>query len=80
VLTRITVVFVRGNVEHLGHRRLRLCTGPLAGIAALQVGLGVGTLLFAVPIGLALAHQALALVLFGAAVAHLRASRRERGS
>jgi heme a synthase len=55
-------------------------TSLLAGIAALQVGLGIGTLLFAVPIELALAHQALALVLFGAAVAHLRASQTERAS
>jgi cytochrome c oxidase assembly protein subunit 15 len=51
----------------------------LAGVAALQAGLGVATLLFTVPIGLALAHQATALVLFGLAVAHLRATQMERG-
>jgi cytochrome c oxidase assembly protein subunit 15 len=44
----------------------------LAAVALLQVGLGIATLLAAVPIGLALPHQALALVLFGFAVIHLR--------
>ena len=49
----------------------------LAGAAALQVALGVATLLFAAPIGLALAHQALALILFGLAAAHLRLTQAE---
>lgn len=51
----------------------------LAAVALLQVGLGVATLLAVVPIGLALSHQALALVLFGLAVMHLRATEIERG-
>jgi cytochrome c oxidase assembly protein subunit 15 len=34
-------------------------------MAAVQVGLGIVTLLFHVPIGLAAAHQAGALILFG---------------
>jgi len=42
----------------------------LAAVAALQVGLGVLTLLFAAPIALALLHQALALVLIGLACAY----------
>jgi cytochrome c oxidase assembly protein subunit 15 len=46
----------------------------LAAVAALQVGLGVLTLVFAAPLALALGHQALALVLFGLASAHLAAS------
>ena len=46
----------------------------LAGAAALQVALGVATLLSLAPIGLALTHQALALILFGLAVAHLHAT------
>jgi heme a synthase len=46
----------------------------LAALALLQAGLGIATLLFVVPIGLALAHQAMALALFGAAVAHWRAT------
>jgi cytochrome c oxidase assembly protein subunit 15 len=47
----------------------------LAGIALGQAALGIATLLWVVPIGLALAHQALALALFGMAVAHLAATR-----
>ena len=50
----------------------------LAGAATLQAALGVATLLLVAPIGLALAHQAFALVLFGLAVAHWRATRMER--
>jgi len=50
----------------------------LAGVAVLQVGLGVATLIFSVPIALALAHQATALALFGLAVRHWRATQMER--
>ena len=50
----------------------------LAGVAALQVALGVATLLLSVPIPIALAHQATALVLFGLAVWHWRATQLER--
>jgi heme a synthase len=50
----------------------------LAAVAALQAGFGVATLLLAVPIALALAHQATALILFGLAVAHWRATQMER--
>ncbi len=46
----------------------------LAALALLQAGLGIAALLFVVPIGLALAHQALALALFGVAIAHWRAT------
>jgi cytochrome c oxidase assembly protein subunit 15 len=51
----------------------------LAGIAFAQALLGVATLLWVVPIGLALTHQALALVLFGAAMAHVAATRASIG-
>ena len=50
----------------------------LAGVAALQAALGIMTLVMAVPLGLALAHQAAALVLFGLAVAHWRRTRMEQ--
>jgi cytochrome c oxidase assembly protein subunit 15 len=50
----------------------------LAAVALLQVGLGIATLLALVPIELALAHQALALALFGLAVVHLRATEMEQ--
>jgi cytochrome c oxidase assembly protein subunit 15 len=46
----------------------------LAGLALCQAALGIFTLLWVVPIGLALAHQALALLLFGMAAAHLGAT------
>ncbi len=46
----------------------------IAGLAALQGGLGVATLIFSVPIPIALTHQATALVLFGVAVWHWRAT------
>src|SRR5271166_1370753 len=55
-------------------------TALLAGVAALQAGLGIATLLFAVPIPLALAHQATALILFGLAVWHWRTTLIERGA
>ena len=51
----------------------------VAGVALLQVALGVETLLALVPIELALIHQALALALFGLAVVHVRATELERG-
>jgi heme a synthase len=51
----------------------------VAGVALLQVALGVATLLALVPIELALSHQALALALFGLAVVHVRATGLERG-
>jgi cytochrome c oxidase assembly protein subunit 15 len=55
-------------------------TALIAGVAALQAGLGVATLVFTVPIALALAHQATALVLLGLAVWHWRATQIERGA
>ena len=45
-----------------------------------QVALGVGTLISFVPVPLALAHQALALALFGLAVVHLRTTEMEQGA
>jgi heme a synthase len=54
-------------------------TFVLAAVALLQVGLGIATLLALVPLELALAHQALALALFGLAVVHLRATEMEAG-
>jgi heme a synthase len=51
----------------------------LACVATLQAALGIATLVFAAPIGVALAHQALALILIGLAVAHWRATEMEHG-
>ena len=51
----------------------------LAAVALIQVALGIATLLALVPIELALSHQALALVLFGLAIVHVRATEMEGG-
>jgi heme a synthase len=51
----------------------------LAAVGLLQVALGIATLLTLVPLELALAHQALALALFGLAIVHLRATGMEQG-
>ena len=50
----------------------------LAAVASLQAALGIARLVMAIPLVLALAHQAVALALFGLAVAHWRASQMER--
>ena len=54
-------------------RRASLVAG--AGLA--QAALGIATLIYVVPLHVALAHQAFALVLFGLAVAHASATRDE---
>jgi len=50
----------------------------LAAVATLQAALGIATLVMAVPLGLALAHQGVALVLLGLAVAYWRRTQMER--
>lgn len=50
----------------------------LAALAVLQGALGIATLILVAPIEFALAHQAVALLLFGMAVAHWRATAMER--
>lgn len=52
--------------------------GALAALAILQTGLGIVTLILVAPIEFALAHQAVALLLFGMAVAHWRVTGMER--
>jgi len=49
-------------------RRARLAAGLLVGALVLQITLGIATLLYAVPLPLAAAHQAGALLVFSAAV------------
>ena len=65
---------IRSAAPSLARRAL-----TLAGVALLQAALGVATLLLAVPIGVALTHQAVALILFGLACAHWSATLREAG-
>ena len=52
----------------------------LAAVTAIQVVLGVATLLTGALLGLALVHQAAAIVLFGLAVAHWRATQMEQAA
>ena len=51
--------------------------GALAALAFLQAAIGIVTLILVAPIEFALAHQAVALLLFGMAVAHWRATAME---
>lgn len=48
--------------------RQRRAVNVMAGLAALQVGLGISTLVLVVPVPLAVAHQAVAVLLLGAAL------------
>ena len=57
--------------------RMALRTKIVAAAALIQVALGVAALLLVVPLPLALAHQAVALLLFGLAVAHASATARD---
>jgi heme a synthase len=55
--------------------RLRVALLALPAVVAVQYALGVTTLLWAVPVGLAVAHQAVAVLLLTAALAGLHAAR-----
>ena len=50
----------------------------LAAIATLQLGLGIATLLLVVPLPLAVAHQAVALLLVSAILVTRHAARRRK--
>jgi cytochrome c oxidase assembly protein subunit 15 len=71
------VVAVAVGLAYAAQRRApgsslaRRCA-TLAVLALMQAGLGIATLVLVVPIELALAHQAVALLLFGMTVAHWR--------
>lgn len=58
-------------------RALARRTAVLAAAALAQAALGIVTLVLVVPLHAALTHQALALILFGLAVAHASATRAE---
>jgi cytochrome c oxidase assembly protein subunit 15 len=66
-------VMVRGTADSL---RARRTAALVAALAIGQAALGIWTLLAWVPTGLGVAHQAGALALAAAAVAHLHAIRR----
>jgi cytochrome c oxidase assembly protein subunit 15 len=63
----VVAAFVCGHVSPVARR-----AGALAYLALLQALLGIVTLLLVAPAPLALVHQAMALVLLGAATAHWR--------
>ena len=67
IVQAVAAAFARGLGSPVARR-----AGALAYLALLQALLGIGTLVLVVPIPLALAHQAMALVLLGAATAHWR--------
>lgn len=64
-------IALNGRLPGTTHARRGLV---LAGLVLLQAGLGITTLLLHVPLDLALAHQAMALVVLGFATAHWRAT------
>lgn len=65
-------VRVRSQVADAWHRRLNLA---LLALIAVQYGLGVLTLLYRVPVGLGVLHQATAMVIFGVWLVWLHAAR-----
>jgi cytochrome c oxidase assembly protein subunit 15 len=52
--------------------RIRAGAWTVLGLLVAQAAIGIATLLFSVPLDLALAHQAMAVVVLAAAVLHLR--------
>ena len=67
VLAAVTAFWAGAQRTRL-ERRQRLAANVMAAVAAIQVGLGISTLVFVVPIPLAAAHQAGAMVLFCASL------------
>jgi cytochrome c oxidase assembly protein subunit 15 len=65
----------RADVPHRARRAAQLLLGWLA----VQVGLGIATLVHVTPVSLGAAHQAGALVLFSLALYSLHTLRRPRG-
>ena len=59
----LVLVFVIRVIKDKALRPLRKPTLTLAGVAAIQVGLGISTLLWFVPVALGAMHQAVALIL-----------------
>ncbi|MFT6490354.1 MAG: cytochrome c oxidase assembly protein subunit 15 [Parvibaculaceae bacterium] len=57
--------------SHRNIKALRITSLHVAGFVVLQAGLGIWTLLMAVPIGLGLMHQCGALLVLSAAIVHL---------
>jgi cytochrome c oxidase assembly protein subunit 15 len=75
-LAAIVALWLAGRHHTLAEHSRRALDALLA-MALLQVALGVATLLFVVPLPLATAHQAGAVLLFTAALAACHALRRD---
>jgi cytochrome c oxidase assembly protein subunit 15 len=67
LLLFVPLFWIRARASELGPR-VRVAAGLLLAMFALQFALGVATLLLAVPLSLAAAHQAGAVMLFAAAI------------
>ena len=67
VLVAVAAYWIVAKRARLG-RRQRLAANVMAVVAAIQVGLGVSTLVLVVPVPLAAAHQAGAMILFCASL------------
>jgi cytochrome c oxidase assembly protein subunit 15 len=61
-LWALSVLWVVHVVRHVGDKSARLFAFKLAGAVTIQAALGIATLIHQVPIDLALAHQAVAIV------------------
>jgi heme a synthase len=69
LLVAATVLIVWANVRHEPpNRRARAWSHALLAVAAVQVAVGISTLLLRVPVALAALHQAGAVLLFTCAV------------
>ena len=68
IVAAAVIWFLFRSWRELRSRRLRTANIMLAVLLATQIGLGIATLLLAVPIGLGSAHQAVALLLWSVAV------------
>jgi cytochrome c oxidase assembly protein subunit 15 len=62
VLWMLSVLWVIHVMRHVSHKGVRLFAYKIAGAVTIQAVLGIMTLVHQAPIGLALAHQALAMV------------------
>lgn len=78
-LAAIVLLWLRGWPARLGDRSRRML-GLLLIVAAIQVALGIATLLLVVPVAVAALHQAGAVLLLTASVLLLHALRSEAGA
>jgi cytochrome c oxidase assembly protein subunit 15 len=66
----LAVLHAADVARHLEDARVRTAAFALAGLMTIQAGLGILTLVYQVPLGLALLHQATAIAVLALAVIH----------